>query len=218
MGVCCAPLPRSLRTVTPLADRFQAAADALAVDGWCVLDELLPASATAELARECAALHAARQTSPARVGTGQAAPALRGDHTRWFEMNAPSAAQRPFVEAIEALRRTLNRSLMLGLAESEAHYAVYPPGARYARHLDQLRGRDARVVSAVYYLNADWAPEDGGALRLYLDDGRSHDVLPRAGTLALFLSDRFEHEVLPATRERMSIACWMRRREPGTLP
>lgn len=204
--------------MTTLADRFQAAADALAVDGWCVLDQLLPAEANAALAAECTAMHTAHRMTPARVGTGQSAPALRGDHTRWFEMNALSEAQRPFVEAIEALRQTLNRSLMLGLVESEAHYAVYPPGARYARHLDQLRGRDARVVSAVYYLNADWEPGDGGALRLYLDDGRAHDVLPRAGTLALFLSDRFEHEVLPATRERMSIACWMRRREPGALP
>jgi len=204
--------------MTSLVDRFQAAADALATDGWCVLDPLLPAEATAALAAECAAMHAAQQMRPARIGVGQSAPALRGDHTRWFDLDALSEAQRPFIEAIEALRQTLNRSLMLGLAESEAHYAVYPPGARYTRHLDQLRGRDARVVSAVYYLNADWEPGDGGALRLYLDDGRTHDVLPRAGTLALFLSDRFEHEVLPATRERMSIACWMRRREPGALP
>ena len=204
--------------MTPLSDRFEAAADALASDGWCVLEQLLPHEATEALARECAAMHAAQQMTPARVGTDRTATVLRGDRTRWFETNALSAAQRPFVEAIETLRHTLNRSLMLGLVESEAHYAVYPPGARYTRHLDQLRGRDARVVSAAYYLNADWQPDDGGALRLYLEEGRTHDVLPRAGTLALFLSNRFEHEVLPTARERMSIACWMRRREPGTLP
>ena len=73
------------------------------------------------------------------------------------------------------------------------------------------------MVSVVYYLNADWQPQDGGALRLYLDDGSHRDVLPHAGRMVLFLSDRFEHEVLPATRERMSIACWMRRREPDAL-
>jgi SM-20-related protein len=28
----------------------------------------------------------------------------------------------------------------------------------------------------------------------------------------LFLSAQFEHEVLPATRDRMSIACWMKQR------
>ena len=200
-----------------LAHGIDAAIDALAEQGWCVLDELLPADATVALAQECAALHASGELSVARIGREKVASALRGDHTRWFEMDAPTAAQRPYVDALEALRVAFNRSMMLGLVESEAHYAVYPPGARYARHLDQPHQLEARVVSAVYYLNADWRPEHGGALRLYLDDGSHHDVLPQAGRMVLFLSSRFEHEVLPATRERMSIACWMRRREPGAL-
>lgn len=200
-----------------LSSRFEAAADALATAGWCVLPRLLPEEITAALAHECAAMHAARSMTPARVGGERTATPLRNDHTRWFEMNALSEAQLPLVEALETLRTTLNRGLMLGLVESEAHYAVYAPGARYARHLDRLRHSDARTVSAVYYLNEAWDPADGGALRLYLDDGHTHDVLPQAGTLVLFLSDRFEHEVLPATRERMSVACWMRRREPNAL-
>ncbi|HET6431658.1 2OG-Fe(II) oxygenase [Dyella sp.] len=201
-----------------LSSRFDAAADALATAGWCVLPRTLPEEITTALARECAAMHAAHRMTPARVGAARTATALRGDHTRWFEMTALSEAQQPFVETLDALRQALNRSLMLGLVESEAHYAVYAAGARYGRHLDRLRHSDARAVSAVYYLNQAWDPDDGGALRLYLDDGRSHDVLPQAGTLVLFLSDRFEHEVLPATRERMSIACWMRRREANALP
>jgi SM-20-related protein len=47
---------------------------------------------------------------------------------------------------------------------------------------------------------------------LYLADLSHRDIYPRAGTLLLFLSAQFEHEVLPATRDRMSIACWMRQR------
>lgn len=197
--------------------RIDAVIDALAGKGWCVFEDLLPGAATAALAGECAALHASGELTAARIGREKLASALRGDHTRWFEMDAPTVAQRPYVEALEALRLAFNRSLMLGLVESEAHYAVYPPGARYARHLDQPHQLEARVVSAVYYLNADWRAEDGGALRLYLDDGSHHDVQPQAGRMVLFLSSRFEHEVLPATRTRMSIACWMRRREPGSL-
>ena len=101
---------------------------------------------------------------------------------------------------------------MLALVDCESHYAVYRPGAGYARHLDCLRGNDARVISAVFYLNDDWLDADGGALRLYLADGSTRDTYPRAGSLLLFLSARFEHEVLPASRDRMSIACWMRQR------
>jgi SM-20-related protein len=126
-----------------------------------------------------------------------------------------SAPQQAFADRIDALRRVLNRELMLGLADCESHYAVYRPGAGYARHLDRLRHSDARVVSAVFYLNRDWREADGGALRLYLADGSTRDILPQAGKLLLFLSARFEHEVLPATHDRMSIACWMRQRAIG---
>jgi SM-20-related protein len=103
----------------------------------------------------------------------------------------------------------------LGLFELEAHFAVYAPGAAYPTHVDRLRGDDARVLSVVLYLNADWRAADGGALRLYLEGtGRAPrvDVLPCGGTLVAFLSERFAHEVLPAWRERLSLAGWFRRR------
>lgn len=54
-------------------------------------------------------------------------------------------------------------------------------------------------------------------MRLYLSDGREHDVLPQAGTLALFLSGDMPHEVLPATRERRSLTGWFRRRGTDVL-
>ena len=112
------------------------------------------------------------------------------------------------------MREALNRRLLLGMIELEAHYALYPPGAAYARHRDRFRDDDARVLSTVLYLNADWREEDGGALRLYLggDAKNPHlDIYPNAGTLVLFLSAEFDHEVLPATRERLSVAGWFRR-------
>ena len=76
---------------------------------------------------------------------------------------------------------------------------------------------DRRAVSAVFYLNSDWLPEQGGALRLYLADGRELDVLPEAGTLVVFLSADLPHEVLPATRERLSLTGWLRRRGNSPL-
>ena len=194
---------------------FKAAASALAADGWCVQPGLMSASATRALARECTAMHDAKLLLPARTGAAHTASALRGDSTHWFVTGAMSAPQQAFAERIDALRIALNRELMLGLVECESHYAVYRPGAGYARHLDRLRDNDARVVSAVFYLNEDWRETDGGALRLYLEDGAYRDIHPHAGSLLLFLSAQFEHEVLPATRDRLSIACWMRQRPLG---
>jgi SM-20-related protein len=94
----------------------------------------------------------------------------------------------------------------------EGHYALYPPGAFYRRHRDRFRDDDGRVLSCVLYLNQDWDAGDGGTLRIHLDGGDTRDVLPAGGTFACFLADRFEHEVLPATRERLAISGWFRRR------
>jgi SM-20-related protein len=197
------------------SDEFSGVTRALATDGWCVLPDLLSVAQTQALAAECRALHEARQLTPARVGATRTATPLRGDSTRWFEAGAMSMPQQAFADRLDAVRLALNRELMLGLVECEAHYAVYPPGAGYTRHIDRLRDSDARVVSAVFYLNEGWHDADGGALRLYLDGGSYRDIQPHAGKLLLFLSAQFEHEVLPATRDRMSIACWMRQRTFG---
>ena len=101
---------------------------------------------------------------------------------------------------------------MTGLAEYEGHYALYPPGASYARHRDRFRDDDTRVLSCVLYLNEGWRREDGGALRLYVEGGRAIDVRPEGGTLVAFLSGRFDHEVLPARRPRLALTGWFRRR------
>ncbi|MDP5008412.1 MAG: 2OG-Fe(II) oxygenase, partial [Glaciimonas sp.] len=61
-------------------------------------------------------------------------------------------------------------------------------------------------ASMVLYLNQDWLPEQGGALRLYPDGGSRQDILPLGGSLALFMSADMPHEVLVATRERVSLA------------
>jgi SM-20-related protein len=118
-------------------------------------------------------------------------------------------------QALEALRLALNNTLWLGLFSFDAHYALYPPGAFYRRHRDQFRGSaassDVRVISCAIYLNENWTLADGGALRIY-DGQRAREVPPAAGTLVCFLSERFEHEVLPATRERLALTGWFRRR------
>ena len=189
-------------------------ARALERSGWCECREFLAPEALAELAQECRTFDAAQRLTPSRTGRGAAHAdrGLRGDRTLWFDASALTTAQSAYWRALDALRTGLNRALLLGLEELEAHYALYPPGAGYARHRDRFRDDDARVLSSVLYLNADWSEDDGGALRLHLPAG-CHDIAPRAGTLALFLSAEIEHEVLPATRERLSIAGWFRRRD-----
>jgi SM-20-related protein len=200
--------------MVPQIDNLDTTVSALADRGWQIWPNFLPASAIAALAANCRGLDDEGALHDATTGRDPARTAsnLRGDRTRWFDETALTPAQQTYWTAMQTLRVELNRRLLLGLESLEAHYALYPPGAGYARHRDRFRDSDARVLSSVLYLNTDWQVDDGGALRLHLPDG-PQDVVPAGGTLALFLSADVEHEVLPARRERLSIAGWFRRRE-----
>ena len=186
-------------------------ADAIERSGYVVVQNFVAGDICSALAGECRAspLQAA---AIGRAAARRERSEIRGDRTHWFEPNALTDAQTPYWRAMDALRIELNRNLLLGLEELEAHYALYPVGTRYARHRDRFRDDDARVLSSVLYLNPDWREAEGGQLRLYIPQNSHVDIFPQAGTLVLFLSAEFEHEVLPATRERLSIAGWFRRR------
>ncbi|UXI67222.1 2OG-Fe(II) oxygenase [Tahibacter amnicola] len=199
--------------ISPPISRAEAVAVALERHGWCCYPDFIDPATVMALAAECQELDRRGNLRPATTGRapGRHAGVLRGDRTHWFEAPALSDAQRVLWGRLQALRHVLNRRLMLGLEELEAHYALYPPGAGYARHFDRFRDDDARVVSSVIYLNHDWKSDDGGALRLHLPDG-PYDIAPRGGMLVMFLSAEIEHEVLPALRNRLSVAGWFRRR------
>lgn len=193
--------------------------DDLAEQGWAIATNALPVDLTLELAQECRARANQGALQPAGVGRGSAhgvQEGVRGDHIQWLEPGQCAAGDR-YLTMLDDLRGQLNQALYLGLEDYEGHFALYPPGTFYQKHLDRFRDDDRRAVSAVFYLNTDWLPEQGGALRLYLADGRELDVLPEAGTLVVFLSADLPHEVLPATRERLSLTGWLRRRGNSPL-
>lgn len=198
----------------PLQRHLPQIIDDLAARGWSRLDNVLPATLTHELAEECRKRARAGALNPAGVGRGQGLAVregIRGDSIQWLE-HGQSAPSDGYLQAMDELRSALNQAFYLGLEDFECHFACYPPGAFYQKHLDRFRDDDRRTVTAVYYLNEAWQTEQGGALRLYLADDTELDVLPSAGTLVLFISAELPHEVLPATRERLSLTGWFRRR------
>jgi SM-20-related protein len=199
-------VPASAETV------LDAIAGQIGDHGWAVTPGFIALDAVVSLRTAVLEREARGEFRPAAVGAGPrraVRPEIRGDRIRW--VYAPeSRAEERLLQDFEALRLTLNRELQLGLFEFECHYALYPPGAGYARHVDQLVAGAARKVSIVLYLNADWSREDGGALRLYRDVAEPVEVWPQGGTLVAFLSERFEHEVLPTQRERLSLTGWFR--------
>ena len=165
---------------------------------------------------ECAQLRRARgEFAAARIGRDQnlqRRKEIRGDSICWITPPL-SPAEQGLLDELEHLRQELNRESFLGLFELELHYAWYPPGAGYARHVDQPHGRVQRQVSLMLYLNEDWTPEAGGQLRIF-DAAHGHrDIEPIAGRLVHFLTPGREHEVLPTQRNRLSVSGWFRARE-----
>gem|GEM_PF-59833 len=138
---------------------------------------------------------------------------IRGDSILW--LNGDSAAQRSFLDEMEQLRQLLNQRLFLGLVELEAHFAYYPPGAGYQKHLDSFRNNNLRRVSIIAYLNPAWLEEDGGELLIYKDDELIAKVPPNSSTLACFISEEILHQVATTRCGRASIAGWFRVREIG---
>lgn len=189
--------------------------EALVEQGWYVGTKVIDPALCQALYREL--LHMAEHDAlnEAGIGRGQQhhlRKDVRGDAIHWLDRE--SEAQRLYLNAMGELQQSLNQALFLGLFEYEAHFAHYPPGAFYQRHLDSFKGRANRVISTVGYLNPDWPSDGGGEMVIYHPDDPTQEVarvVPEAGTFACFLSESIPHEVLPTQQPRASIAGWFRR-------
>lgn len=188
--------------------------DDLANQGWSRQEIFLPDALTRALAAECRTRAAQGELTPAAVGRGQGQEVregIRGDHILWLEPGQSEACDQ-YLALMDSLREALNRDFYLGLEDFECHFAQYPAGTFYRKHLDRFRDDDRRTVSAIIYLNEAWGAEDGGELRVYLADGSEQDIPPVGGSLIVFMSADLPHEVLMAHRERLSVTGWFRRR------
>ena len=199
--------------------KLEVIVSALEKDGWCIVPGFLEPSLWRAMAAEAREMYAEGEFRQAGVGRNQGfmiRPEIRNDRVLWLDPASPTPLQSEYLARMEWLRQRINRELQLGLFGYESHYALYPAGSFYRRHLDQFRGAGHRTVSCILYLNDGWQPDEGGALRIYLPLAdpaavtlETHfDVLPEGGSLVVFLSADYEHEVLPATRERLSITGW----------
>lgn len=192
---------------------YQRIASAIRQQGWCVIPDALPIALSQALFNRVIDLG---EQDFDRAGVGrdeqhQLNQFVRRDEIRWLGDQDP--AERDWQQWIQGLRTCLNQQLFLGLFSYESHFAHYPPGAFYRKHLDAFQGQSNRVLSTVLYLNPGWILDDGGELVLFDEhqtDTELHRVLPLFGTLVVFLSEAFPHEVLPAYRDRYSIAGWYR--------
>ncbi|RIW15103.1 2OG-Fe(II) oxygenase [Algoriphagus lacus] len=155
-----------------------------------------------------------RHAAVGKGGQKQVRTEIRSDEVLWMDADDLSPLQASYWAKVEEIRKVLNQRCFLGLRSFEGHFARYPIGSFYKRHLDQFHAVPHRVVTVILYLNDSWTSEDEGVLRMYFsqEDGseRYEDILPLGGRLVVFLSGEIPHEVLPTKKERISITGWLR--------
>lgn len=194
-------------------------ADSLAEKEFCIIDQFLSADAVVRLKEVMD--HHREQEAFHKAGIGQLHNFqidrdIRGDRIKWISKEEAMAPTLYFLQRIEGLMADLNRALFLSLKDYETHFAIYPPGTFYEKHVDQFQSSGARKISFAFYLNENWSETDGGELRLFEGD-EYLDIEPIAGRLAVFRSDTVEHEVMSTNVNRYSITGWMLDR-PIDLP
>jgi SM-20-related protein len=186
-------------------------------NSYVVVDNFVDEAFRKALLKEQTELLNQGQFTKAAVGKGdqkQVRAEIRSDEVLWMDSTSLSPLQAIFWEKVAEVQQVLNRRCFLGLKSFEGHFARYPIGSFYKRHLDQFHAVPHRIVTIILYLNESWTEADGGQLRMYFpqEDGseRVEDALPLGGRLVVFLSEEIPHEVLPTQKERISITGWLR--------
>ncbi len=190
--------------------------DSLATDHWAASGLIFPAEFCKILALECHKLHDSGEFTKASIGHGATKNVhaeIRGDFTYWLSEDANSQIQNQFLHALSVIQEKLNESFYLGIKRVESHFALYPPGGGYDKHIDNHRGSGSRKITFILYLNENWQKDHGGELSIYEPEHENlllAQVEPRLGTFVLFRSDLFPHQVEKSFAPRLSLTGWFR--------
>lgn len=192
--------------------------DALVNQDYCIAPGFFDTALTDALYRELKQRTETQQLKDARVGKGEQLSRIidiRGDALHWID--GETAVQRRFMAIMKEYHQRLNHDLFLGLNELEAHFAYYPPGTGYQKHLDSFQNNNLRRITIVVYLNPEWDEADGGQLQIFDGDKIVREVYPMGGTLVSFVSEKIPHQVAITQKERLGIAGWFRVRDDNLV-
>jgi SM-20-related protein len=155
------------------------------------------------------AAHEMEKAGVGKLGLYRTDEEIRGDYIHWLDNNTTDIHERAFFDVLAYFIRYLNVTCFTSINDYEFHYAAYPAGTFYQRHLDRFQTDSGRRFSFILYLNEQWDESDGGELALYLPD-RTLKVLPIGKRAVFFKSDELEHEVLRGVKERYSLTGWLK--------
>jgi SM-20-related protein len=175
-----------------MEDQLDYISQAIYQNSYVVVDNFVDESYRKALLKEQTNLLNQGQFKKAAVGKGdqkQVRAEIRSDEVLWMDPTALSPLQVVFWEKIEELKQVLNRRCFLGLKSFEGHFARYPVGSFYKRHLDQFHAVPHRIET-----------DPSGAVSCRTPPHRDGDLVPqrlldrsRWGTVAdVFSSGRWK--------------------------
>lgn len=200
--------------------RYEDILDQLCSRGYAVVDGFIPAEECIALRELLINRKLEGAFRPAAIGKADEKTIVstqRNDHILWLDENDAAEEIRSWFKRVRLLADSIKRGLFLPINNFECHFAHYPAGSFYKKHLDGFRDKDERLISVIAYLNPDWTKEDGGELKIY-----DHHVKPKSkqpvidvieplmGRLVLLLSQEIPHEVAKSQNDRYSITGWLR--------
>lgn len=180
-------------------------------NGFCVINNWLTNDETIQLRKELNHFYDADCFKKSAIGNRlneNLERSIRNDFIFWLNETKHAAT---FFKKINSFIDYLNKTCFAGIVTNEFHYAAYPKGSFYKKHIDTFQNDDRRTISIVCYLNEIWNESFGGELKLYLNN-QTLRIFPTNGKIVLFDSKTIEHEVLPVLtkNKRLSITGWLK--------
>lgn len=196
--------------------KYEKIIDDLLNQQFSVVDDFFSETETSNLRDSLLSKYQEDEFKKAAIGNQfneQIIKSIRGDFISWIDENNANEAEKSFFAILENFVQYMNRTCFLGIQDKEFHYALYPEGTFYKKHLDTFQNDSRRKLSIVCYLNEeDWKEEFGGELVIYKEN-EEIAILPMKGRVVIFESQVLEHEVKPVKKERLSITGWLKTRK-----
>lgn len=187
----------------------------LCTQGYHLIDNFLDLASYQQLQNKAQEMRRQGLFKSAKIGLknqAQRHDTIRGDAICWVDEDQADASLQAYLKKMQQLAELLNQSLFLSLIELESHFAIYPPGTFYKKHIDQFATTKDRKISCVYYLNNDWQEDLGGQLKLYNQTDELIESITPKGNRFICFNSELPHEVALTHQTRYSITGWMKAR------
>lgn len=199
-----------------MEDIFVSIAQQLELSSYAVVDDFISKDLALGLYNEITNLINEDELRDAAIGRGvqsDVIKSIRKDEIKWINQNNDSSVVVSLLSIINNLGAYLSNYFRVSIKRYEGHWAHYPKGAFYKKHIDQFQETSNRIFSIILYLNLDWQEADGGELIIYPENEEMVKIKPNLGSLVCFRSDALYHEVLPTFKSRYSVTGWFRKDE-----